>query len=200
MIQSRQWNLENEEVIKRQLKYEFVDTFLAMIVGWGINSAMILLAATTFFIHKTPVNELQQAGSILSPLLGNSASIIFAIALLFAGIASTITSGMAGGSIYAGFHGEPYDIHDNHSRLGVIISLLIALLIIFLIRDPYRGLIISQMLLSVQLPITIFLQIYLTSSRKVMGKYVNHPFTTCLLLLIGGTVTFLNILLLISIF
>ena len=200
VIQSRQWNLENEEVIKRQLKYEFVDTFLAMIVGWGINSAMILLAATTFFIHKTPVNELQQAGSILSPLLGNSASIIFAIALLFAGIASTITSGMAGGSIYAGFHGEPYDIHDNHSRLGVIISLLIALLIIFLIRDPYRGLIISQMLLSVQLPITIFLQIYLTSSRKVMGKYVNHPFTTCLLLLIGGTVTFLNILLLISIF
>ena len=190
----------HSEVIKRQLKYEFVDTFLAMIVGWGINSAMILLAATTFFIHKTPVNELQQAGSILSPLLGNSASIIFAIALLFAGIASTITSGMAGGSIYAGFHGEPYDIHDNHSRLGVIISLLIALLIIFLIRDPYRGLIISQMLLSVQLPITIFLQIYLTSSRKVMGKYVNHPFTTCLLLLIGGTVTFLNILLLISIF
>ncbi len=200
VIQSRQWNLENEAVIKRQLKYEFVDTFLAMIVGWGINSAMILLAATTFFIHKTPVNELQQAGSILSPLLGNSASIVFAIALLFAGIASTITSGMAGGSIYAGFHGEPYDIHDNHSRLGVIISLLIALLIIFLIRDPYRGLIISQMLLSVQLPITIFLQIYLTSSRKVMGKYVNHPYTTCLLLLIGATVTFLNILLLISIF
>ncbi len=200
VIQSRQWNLENEEVIKKQLKYEFVDTFLAMIIGWAINSAMILLAATTFFVHKVPVNELQQAESILAPLLGNSASLIFAIALLFAGIASTITSGMAGGSIFAGLYGEPYDIRDNHSRLGVLISLVMALLIIFLIHDPYRGLIISQMVLSIQLPITIFLQIYLTSSGKVMGKYVNRPFTTGLLLLIGGIVTFLNVLLLISLF
>jgi manganese transport protein len=200
VIQSRQWNLENEEVIKKQLKYEFVDTFLAMIIGWAINSAMILLAATTFFVHKVPVNELQQAESILAPLLGNSASLIFAIALLFAGIASTITSGMAGGSIFAGLYGESYDIRDNHSRLGVLISLVMALLIIFLIHDPYRGLIISQMVLSIQLPITIFLQIYLTSSGKVMGKYVNRPFTTGLLLLIGGIVTFLNVLLLISLF
>ena len=200
VIQSRQWNLENEEVINRQLKYEFADTFLAMIIGWAINSAMILLAASTFFIHKVPVHELQQAESILSPLLGSYASVVFAVALLFAGIASTITSGMAGGSIFAGLYGEPYDIHDNHSRLGVMISLLLSLFIIFLIRDPYHGLIISQMVLSIQLPFTIFLQIYLTSSKKVMGKYVNRPFTIGLLLLIGGIVAFLNILLLISIF
>ena len=47
-----------------------------------------------------------------------------------AGISSAITSGMAGGSIFAGLFGEPYDIHDNHSRYGVVISLLVALLII----------------------------------------------------------------------
>lgn len=200
IIQSRQWNLENEKVINRQLRYEFFDTLIAMIVGWGINSAMILLAATTFFQKGVPVDELQQAQGILGPLLGNHASVVFAVALLFAGLASTVTSGIAGGSIMAGFFGEPYDIKDNHSRLGVMISLVVALGIIFLIRDPFRGLILSQMILSIQLPVTIFSQIYLTSSRKVMGKYVNKKRTTALILVIAGIVSYLNILLLISIF
>ncbi len=200
VIQSRQWNLEDESVIKRQLKYEFVDTFLAMIVGWAINSAIILLAATSFFANKVEVTELQQAESILRPLLGNSASVIFAIALLFAGVASTITSGMAGGSIFAGIYGEPYDIKDSHSKLGVMVSLVLALLIIFVISNPYQGLIISQMVLSIQLPFTIGLQIYLTSSKKVMGKYVNEPFTKFLLLFIGAIVAFLNVKLLLSLF
>jgi len=200
VIQSRQWNLEDEPVIKRQLKFEFVDTFLAMVIGWAINSAIILLAAASFFSNRFHVSELQQAESILKPLLGNHASIVFAIALLFAGVASTITSGMAGGSIFAGLYGEPYDLKDNHSRLGVLISLIFALLVIFLIRDTYQGLIISQMVLSIQLPFTIGLQIYLTSARKVMGKYVNTPFTVFLLLFIGAVVVFLNLKLLMSFF
>jgi manganese transport protein len=132
-------------------------------------------------------------------LLGSSSSIVFAVALLFAGVASTITSGMAGGSIFAGLYGEPYDIKDSHSRLGVLVSLVFALLIIFLIRNPYQGLIISQMVLSIQLPFTIGLQIYLTSSRKVMGKYVNESFTKFMLLFIGAIVVFLNLKLLLSI-
>jgi len=199
IIQSRQWNLENEKVIKRQLDFEFFDTLFSMIVGWAINSAIILLAASTFFVNKIPVNELQQAKSILQPLLSNFSSLVFAVALLCAGIASAITSGMAGGSIFAGLYGEPYDIKDSHSRLGVMISLILSLLIIFLISDPYRGLIISQMVLSIQLPFTIFLQIYLTSSGKVMGKYKNKPRTTVFLLLTGAIVTYLNIRLLVSI-
>jgi len=200
VIQSRQWNLENDEVIKKQLDYEFVDTLVSMIVGWAINSAMIILAASTFYTNGAKVNELQQAQSMLGPLLGNNAGVVFAIALLFAGIASSITSGMAGGSIFAGLFSEPFDVKDNHSRIGIGISLLIALLLIFIIGNPFKALIISQMVLSIQLPFTIFLQIYLTSSPKVMGKYVNTRSTTILMLLIGSIVTFLNILLFISFF
>ena len=107
---------------------------------------------------------------------------------------------MAGGSIFAGLFSEPYDIKDNHSRLGIALSLLVALVLIFVIGNPFNALIISQMILSVQLPFTIFLQIYLTSSPKVMGKYVNTKSTTILMLLIGSIVTFLNILLFISFF
>lgn len=200
IIQSRQWNLEDDAVIKKQLDYEFVDTLVSMLIGWAINSSMIILAAATFFSKGVEVNELQQAQSMLGPLLGNNAGVVFAIALLFAGIASTITSGMAGGSIFSGLFSEPYDINDNHSRLGIALSLITALLLIFVIGNPFRALIISQMILSIQLPFTIFLQIYLTSSKKVMGKYANSKFTTGLMLVIGSIVTFLNVLLFISFF
>jgi manganese transport protein len=200
IIQSRQWNLTDEKIKSRQLRYEFLDTLFSMIIGWAINSAMILMAAATFFRYKIPVAELQQAKNMLVPLLGNNAAVVFAVALLMAGIASTITSAMAGGSIFAGFFGEPFDMKDNHSRLGVMISLIPAVLIIFIISNPFKGLIYSQMILSIQLPITIFAQIYLTSSRKVMSKYANSKPLIIFLLLIGAMVTYLNIRLLLSFF
>lgn len=199
IIQSRQWNLEGEEVIKSRMKYEFFDTLLAMLIGWGINSAMIILAASTFFSAGTEVTELKQAQSLLVPLLGGNAAVVFAAALLFAGLSSTITSGYAGGSIFAGMFGEPYDIKDSHSRVGVGISILAAFLIILVIRNPFKTLIISQMILSIQLPLTIFLQLYLTSSSKVMGSHANSWGTTILLLSVGVVVSFLNMLLFIEI-
>jgi len=200
IIQSRQWNLEDDKVIKKQLRFEFLDTLFSMLIGWAINSAMILLAAATFFQTKTPVTELQQAKHLLTPLLGNNAGVVFAVALLFSGIASTITSGMAAGTIFAGMYKEPYDIKDNHSRLGVAISLVFALLIIFLISNPFHGLIISQMVLSIQLPFTIFLQVHLTSSEKVMGKYKNSKSSKIILYSLGVIVTILNVALFISFF
>jgi len=200
IIQSRQWNLQDEKTIKRRLNFEFLDTIISMLVGWAINSAMILLAAATFYKAGTLVTELQQAKSLLDPLLGIHAGVVFAVALLFSGLASTITSGMAAGSIFSGIFSEPYDIKDNHSRLGITISFIVALLIIFFISNPFKGLIYSQMILSIQLPITIFVQIWLTSSEKVMGKYKNTQFDKILLYLIGGIVTALNIALFISFF
>jgi manganese transport protein len=198
VIQSRQWNLKDEVIIKKQLKYEFYDTLLSMIIGWGINSAMILLAAATFFKNNIKVTELQQAETLLGPLLGSGASLVFAIALLFAGVASTITSGMAGGSIVSGMYKEPFDIKDNHSRIGVLVSLIGALIIIFFIKDPFKGLIWSQVFLSIQLPFTVAIQVYLTSSVKVMGKYANTPYMQGLLWSITALVTYFNIRLLLS--
>ena len=192
IIQSRQWNLEDEAVKTHQLKYEFFDTLFSMIVGWGINSAMILVAAAVFFRSGTVVTDLIQAENLLRPLLGNAAAVVFAIALLFAGVASSITAGMAGGSIYAGMFGEPFNSSDPHSRVGIGITLVIGTAVIFLVDDPFNGLIISQMLLSVQLPWTIFLQIHLTSSEKVMGKHANDRLGRIMLWCVGAIVVVLN--------
>jgi manganese transport protein len=164
-----------------------------MIVGWAINSAIIILAAATFFTHKTIVTELQQAKSLLEPLLGSNASIVFAIALLFSGIASSITSAMAGGTIVSGIFREPYNIKDSHTRAGVLISLIGALIIIFFIGDPFKGLILSQVFLSIQLPFTVAIQVWLTSSKKVMGKYANSTYLNIVLLLITSIVVYLNL-------
>ena len=196
VIQSHEYNKQDEGSIRKVLKYEFYDTLFSMIVGWAINSAMILLAAATFFKTNTQVEELQQAKSLLDPLLGNNAGLIFALALLMACISSTITSGMAAGSIFAGIFGESYHIKDIHSRIGVLLSLGVALVIIFFIDNPFYGLIISQMILSIQLPFTVFLQVGLTSSKRVMGKYANSCWSSFVLYTIAIIVSVLNIMLL----
>ncbi len=198
VVQSREYNKGDDRSIRRLLKYEFYDTLFSMGVGWAINSAMILLAASTFFAQGVQVEELQQAKSLLDPLLGNQAGTIFALALLMAGLSSTVTSGMAAGSIFAGMFGEPYHIKDIHSRVGVLLSLGVALLVIFFISDPFQGLIISQMVLSVQLPFTVFLQVGLTSSRRVMGEYANSRWSTFVLYTIAAVVSVLNLMLLFS--
>ena len=198
VIQSREIHLKGDERIRHMLKYEFADTLFSMLVGWAINSAMILLAASTFFTRGEHVSDLAQANAMLAPLLGNNASNIFALALLLAGISSTITSGMAAGSIFSGLFGESYNAKDPHSAVGVVLSLGLALLLIFFIGNPFQGLIISQMVLSIQLPFTVFLQVSLTSSKRVMGKYVNKPWNTVFLYSLAALVTALNIWLLVS--
>jgi len=195
IIQSREWNKEDEDTIARQLKFEFLDTSISMIIGWAINSAMIILAAAVFFKENLHVTELGQAGRLLAPLVGSRASIIFGAALLFSGISSTITAGMAGGTIFAGMFSEPYDLKDAHTRIGVASILSAATILIFLISDPFRALLISQMILGMQLPVTVFLQIYLTSSAKVMGRHKNTRLNNAVLGAIGILITVLNVML-----
>jgi manganese transport protein len=198
IIQSRQFSQEGKGVIEKQLRFEFVDTLNSMVIGWAINSSMIILAAATFFAAGIRITELGQAQAMLRPLLGRAAAVVFGGALLMAGLSSSVTAGMAGGSIVAGMAGEPYDPSDNHTRVGIILTLVGALLITLLITDPFHGLILSQMALSVQLPWTIVLQILLTSNPRIMGKYVNGALDNILLWTTAIVVSGLDLLLLVD--
>lgn len=196
VIQSQHFEGQGEKVIRERLDHEFADTLLSMGIGWAINSAMVVLAASTFFSAGVQVDDLAQAAATLEPMLGPAARIIFALALLFAGLASSVTAGMAAGTVSAGMAGEPYDIHDRHSSLGVVGCFMGALVALLLVDDPFDGLLWSQALLSLQLPITVFTQIWLTSSPRVMGRYANGPLLKAVLALIGLAVTALNAVLL----
>ena len=195
VINSKEWNLEGKNKVQRELKYSFLDTLFSMIIGWAINCAIIIVAAATFFKNHIIITELQQSAVMLQPILGHVSTFIFAVALLFAGIAAAVTAGIAGGSIFAGFFKEIYDIRDLHTKIGAYITYIMAIAAIFLIKDTFNALIYSQIILSIQLPFTIFLQLYLTSSKKVMGEYANNKLMNAILWIISSIVILLNILL-----
>ncbi|HTX72465.1 MAG TPA: Nramp family divalent metal transporter [Rectinemataceae bacterium] len=200
IIQSRQWNLEDESKMRHQLRFEFTDTMFSMVVGWAINCAIIVLAAAAFHAAGTRVEALGDAKRLLEPLMGKAAGLVFAAALLFSGISSSITAGMAGGAIYTGVFGECYDLEDRHTKFGILLTIVGAAFIALFVRDPFWALVISQMVLSIQLPFTIFTQIALTSSRKVMGDFVNTRLTTAILFGCGLIVSALNVVLVVSAF
>lgn len=87
---------------------------------------------------------------------------------------------------------------DSHSRIGIIITFAGALTIVFFLKDPFQGIIWSQIALSLQLPWTIFSLISLTSSRDVMGKFSNSGPDKIVLWLSAAIVSLLNIMLLIQ--
>ena len=173
IIQSRQWNLQDEKTIKKQLNYEFLDTLISMLVGWAINSAMILLAAATFFKVGTEVTELQQAQGLLAPLLGMHAGIVFAVALLFAGIASTITSEWRQ-DLSSPVYFRSLTISRTTTPDWVAISpSVVALLIIFDFKSLQRSDLFADV---VEHPVANhhICAGYLTSSEKVMGNTKQH--------------------------
>lgn len=192
VIQSRQWQEQGEEVIRKQLKYEFIDTLTGMGAGWAINSAMIIMAAAVFYKNGIVVNDLPQVTMTLEPIFGRASALVFAFGLIFAGLSSSVTAAMAGGSVFAGIFMEPFDINDPHSRIGLAATLLGALGLIMLLSNPFKGILWSQIALSLQLPFTIIPLILLTSSPTVMGSYANKPYGRAVLWVTGIVVITLN--------
>ena len=182
----------------KQLKFEFLDTLAGMGAGWAINSAMIIMAAAVFHSRGIRVNELPQVTETLVPIFGSLSATVFAMGLIFAGLASSVTAAMAGGSVFAGIYREPFDIADIHSRIGVILTIVGGFCAILILRDPFKGILWSQIALSLQLPFTIFPMIWLTSSTAVMGAYANRRYGTIVLLITGLIVVGLNISLLVD--
>lgn len=198
VVQSVHYDQQGDEVIEERLRFELFDTLFSMGVGWAINSAMVILAATTFWTHGLAIDDLALAASTLEPILGPAARAIFAVALLFAGLSSSVTAGMAAGTISAGMFGEEYDIHDRHSSVGVAAAFVGAVAACLAVEDAFSGLVWSQALLSLQLPVTVFVQIWLTSSPAVMGRHANSCPLRAVLLAIGVLVTALDLALLLG--
>ncbi len=200
VIQKRNWKATTEERKRQLLRYEFFDTLLAMGTGWIINSAMVIVAAAVFYRHGVIVNDVRQAADTLRPLAGDLAELLFAIALVCAGVSSSITACLAGGTVFTGYLGKEIDPQKKWFRTGVLITAVPAIIFIIFLTDTYRALIWSQVVLSMQLPLTILPLILLTRSPKVMGRYANGRFENLLLYICGGVISLLNMLLLLSFF
>lgn len=199
VIQSRDWSAKDEAERSRLMRYEFLDTLLAMGAGWLINGAMVVVAAAVFFPHVIP-GSLGDMARTLEPLAGPLAALLFGIALLCSGLSSSLTAGMAGGTIFTGYLLKPTDLTNKWFRLGVALTLIPAVIIVSLGFDPLKALIISQAALSMQLPFTIIPLFLLTRSEKVMGRFRNTWRENALIVITGVIVIGLNMLLLYQMF
>ncbi|MBI5970520.1 MAG: Nramp family divalent metal transporter [Deltaproteobacteria bacterium] len=198
VIQRRNWSASTPERKRRLLRYEFLDTLLAMGAGWLINCAMVVVAAAVFFRNGVSVDDVAQAGETLRPLAGNLSGAVFAAALLCAGISSSITACLAGGTVFTGFLGKEVVPHRPWFRTGVFITAAPAIVLIIFLTDSYKALIWSQVVLSLQLPLTIIPLIILTRSRRVMGEFANGRYENLLMYICGAIIIGLNGLLLLS--
>jgi len=187
-IQSREWDFGGGDQ-KRLMRFELVDTSLSIGLGWLVNSAMILVAAAVFAAHGVHVDSITQASATLRPLVGPAAQVLFGLALLVAGLASSITSSLASANVVTGYLGRPEDPHSSLYRLSLVLLALPAVVLIIIGLDPFRALVLSQVVLSIQLPFTIVPLLWLSRRRSVMGD----ERMGALMIVVGGLIAALVI-------
>jgi manganese transport protein len=181
---------------KRMIRYQFIDTLLSMGTGWLINSAMIIVAAAVFFRYGVEVTSIEQAAETLRPLAGHLASTLFGVALLCSGLGSSVTSSMAQAHVVTGYLGQPGDTKSKPWRLALLLTSLPAMAVIALGFDSFQLLIFSQVVLSLQLPLTIIPLLALARSRNVMGHFRSRRGEFALAVLSTVVIVLLNVLLL----
>jgi manganese transport protein len=181
---------------RRLFRFEVVDVVLAMGLAGLINAAMLITAAATFHQRGLQdVGTIEQAHRTLEPLLGASSSAVFAVALLASGLSSSSVGTMAGQVIMQGFlrHKIPVVVRR-------LVTMVPALLVIFLGFDPTRTLVLSQVVLSFGLPFAVIPLILFTRRRDLMGALVNKRITTVMVSAAAALIIALNFFLLHQIF
>jgi manganese transport protein len=173
LVQTRQIE-RTEEGRRRACHYNLVDSGIALCGAMLVNCAILILAAATFFPRHQEITDLRQAYQLLTPLLGASASVVFAIALLAAGQSSTLTGTMAGQIVMEGFLNirvRPW-LRRLVTRALAIVPAIGA---IELAGEAGVGqlLILSQVVLSMNLPFAIIPLIHFTNDRSRMGSFAN---------------------------
>jgi len=156
-------------------RYNLIDSAIALNMAFFVNTAILVLAAAVFHRHGIVVTEIQQAHQMLDQLLGSQAApIAFGLALLAAGQSSTLTGTLAGQIVMEGFvhiRLRPY----LRRLITRTIALLPAVVVISIAGDQgtYKLLILSQVILSLQLPFAVVPLVHFTSDKFKMGSFAS---------------------------
>ena len=194
LVQTRQ--LGRTVAARREAcRFNFVDSFFALNGALIVNAAILVLAATVFFKQGILVTQIEQAHVMLAPLLGTAlASTLFAVALLASGQSSTLTGTFAGQIVMEGFldlRMQPW-LRRLLTRSLAIIPAIIA---IYLFGDgaTYRLLILSQVILSMQLPFAVIPLIRFTDDSRRMGEFANRAWVRALAWSAAALIVALNL-------
>jgi manganese transport protein len=195
LVQTRKFN-RDEKGIKKVLRFNFIDSAIALNLAFFVNAFILILAATVFYKSgRTDVAEISQAHELLAPMLGtNLAPTLFAIALIASGQSSTITGTLAGQIVMEGYlqlHITPW-VRRLITRLIAVIP-AVAVILINGEKNIDDLLILSQVILSLQLGFAIIPLIHFTSDKKTMGTFAIKPWIIILASLITSILVYLNI-------
>ncbi|WP_103125702.1 Nramp family divalent metal transporter [Nostoc cycadae] len=200
IVQTRDWQPTTEKRWEA-IKFGTIDSTFALSLALFINSAILIVSAATFhFSGNQNVAEIQEAYKLLSPLLGvSAASAIFGIALLASGQSSTLTATLAGQIVMEGFlqFRLPSWLRRLVTRLLAIIPALITI-IIFGEHSTSSLIVLSQVILSLQLPFAVIPLVMFTSNRRLMGEFVNPLWLQSLAWLVAIIIVGLNVWLLLQ--
>jgi manganese transport protein len=195
LVQTRKIEKTNAG-IRQALKWNFVDSAIALNAAFLVNAAILVLAAATFFkTGLTEVAELKEAHKLLEGLLGSSiAPILFAVALIAAGQSSTVTGTLAGQIVMEGY--LRLRINPLMRRLLTrLLAIIPAILVIAIAGENEVDslLVLSQVILSMQLGFAIIPLIHFVSDKKTMGDFVIRPSVQVLAWIVTGTLVYLNV-------
>jgi manganese transport protein len=184
---------DTAEAKETACRYNLWDSTVALCAAMLVNMAILVMAAATFYVRGQAVEEIQQAYSLLTPMLGGAAAGVFAFALLCSGQSSTLTGTMAGQIIMEGFLNlriRPW-IRRILTRMLAIVPAVLTI--------HYAGsigvsqlIVLSQVVLSMQLPFAVIPLIHFTNDRSRMGVFANPGWVRALAWLCAAAITGLN--------
>lgn len=181
---------------KRIIKFSTIDTIIALSIAGLINGAILVMSAATFHQNNMIIESIEEAYQTLTPLLGNLSSTSFGIALLASGLASSIVATLAGQIIFEGFTKFKARLWKRRIIIRAI-TIIPAIIAIYFGTSTLDILVISQVILSLQLPFTVIPLVYFTSKEKIMGKeYVNKIHIKILAVVGVSIIVIMNVLLL----
>lgn len=194
LVQTRKFDRSNAG-IKQALKYNFIDSAIALNLAFFVNAAILILAAATFYKNGLfDVAEIQDAHQLLAPMLGTKwAPILFAVALIAAGQSSTITGTLAGQIVMEGYLNlriQPW-VRRIITRLIAIVP---AVIVIYIFGEEVTGkmLIFSQVVLSMQLGFAIIPLIHFVSDKNKMKGFAINKLTQVISWIIAFIIVGLN--------
>ncbi len=198
IVQTRAYP-RTEEGRRMGLRWAVADSTLALMLALFVNAAILITAAAVFHsAGRTDVAEIQDAYHLLSPMLGvGIASLLFAVALLASGINSTVTATLAGQIVMEGF--LSLRIPDWARRLitrGIAVVPVVVVTGLYGESGTAKLLVLSQVVLSMQLPFAVIPLVRFVSDRQLMGSFVIKRFTAVLAWAVAGLIVVLNVKLL----
>ncbi|MDU6372989.1 MAG: Nramp family divalent metal transporter [Bradyrhizobium sp.] len=187
--------VHNDAERRKLLRFSNQEVIIALAVAGLVNIAMVMMASGAFHAGYTDVEEIETAYHTLTPLLGIGAAAVFLLSLIASGISSSTVGTMAGQMIMQGF---------LRFRVPIVVRRLVTMLPAFIVvavgANATSSLVISQVVLSIALPLPMISLLIFTSRRDIMGQFANSRLTFLAALLGTALVLLLNIFFILQIF